>query len=891
VAFGAGLGSKRVISYHCEACPAGRFGAHPWLRSPACSGPCRPGHWCPPGSSSPKPFECGGVGLFCPEGAAAPVPVSAGFYTVTESANNLTTPSSDRESFESTGGESRLAGLVVVSPSEAALPGGLGRADGPGGGGGVPGPVRASVGSWEATRTGQRECGPGTFCLGGVAFLCPQGTFGSGVGLSSEECSGLCFAGSFCPLGSKEPSVCPVGNYCPSGDRRWPCPPGTAGNETGLASPSCSGLCPPGTYCPAGSLAPRRCPGGTYGQTRGLPSPACSGPCPEGFFCPEGAAQPRKDECGGPGVYCPRGSPAPVAVSEGFYSAGGETARTMVRQAECEPGHFCAGGVRHVCRAGTYNSEFGLAADPASLGLDAGEGALAFWCQGFCARGHWCAPGATSPVQSPCPAGTYGAREGLGNASCSGPCARGHYCPPGSRAANEVPCPAGRFGNQTGLTSSACSANCGLHALSLQLGPDARAAHLASHLGSGGATRDHRGSYGDYGGALRHPPYDLEASAFEVEAGLASPFRELGPEPGRQPHWGGAGSSWPGSSGGADPSGFAAWAGAAEDAFFCLPSVCHEGYWCPNASVTGKERECGGAGVYCPWGSAEPVKVRPGYYSTGGSGPTTRTGERECEAGSFCVRGVRRKCPAGVFGSSPGLTSKACDGPCAPGHYCPEGSTSEFQMRCPAGRFGAPVDDAGSVVATNNGPAGQNFAPSNLDPLSPSLEKPVRLNPGLRSPRCTGRCAPGFFCPEASTSPFERVCGSDRVYCPEGSGRPVQVRRGYYSTGGANATVREGQLQCGEGSYCAHGIKYDCPAGAFGSSRGLSSATCSGLCERGHWCPAGSASPLERPCPVGRFGATRGLGSSKCSGACPRAYECREGSTDQFGHRVVNGDS
>jgi len=41
--------------------------------------------------------------------------------------------------------------------------------------------------------------------------------------------------------------------------------------------------------------------------------------------------------------------------------------------------------------------------------------------------------------QVPCPAGTFGAREGLGTARCSGLCAPGHFCPPGSVSATEVP--------------------------------------------------------------------------------------------------------------------------------------------------------------------------------------------------------------------------------------------------------------------------------------------------------------------------------------------------------------------------------------------------------------------------------------------------------------------
>lgn len=42
----------------------------------------------------------------------------------------------------------------------------------------------------------------------------------------------------------------------------------------------------------------------------------------------------------------------------------------------------------------------------------------------------------------------------------------------------------------------------------------------------------------------------------------------------------------------------------------------------------------------------------------------------------------------GVYGASKGLTSSLCSGPCAAGHYCPEGSVNATQHRCPAGRYG-----------------------------------------------------------------------------------------------------------------------------------------------------------------------------------------------------------
>ena len=221
------------------------------------------------------------------------------------------------------------------------------------------------------------------------------------------------------------------------------------------------------------------------------------------------------------------------------------------------------------------------------------------------------------------------------------------------------------------------------------------------------------------------------------------------------------------------------------------------------------------------------------------------------------MKGVRVISPATVspnrFGATTGLSSKACSGPAAKGHYAPEGSHSATQLKCPAGRYGA--------------------------------------KEGLKSIGCSGRIDQGYWGGEASTSPTEHACGGDEFYCPAGSGSPIKVKPGYYSVGGANATVRPKQDACEPGTYCTGGIRFDCPAGTYGRTARLQTPACSGKASRGHYTPPASVSPTEIPCPAGRFGATKGLGSSACSGACARSYECLEGAVDQYGRKVVGGTS
>ena len=60
---------------------------------------------------------------------------------------------------------------------------------------------------------------------------------------------------------------------------------------------------------------------------------------------------------------------------------------------------------------------------------------------------------------------------------------------------------------------------------------------------------------------------------------------------------------------------------------------------------------------------------------------------------------------------------------------------------------------------------------------------------------------------------------------------------------------------------------------------GLGSPSCSGPCDPGHYCVAGSTSPTQRVCPPGLFGNTSGLRSPSCSGECEPGFWCPAGST------------
>ena len=415
----------------------------------------------------------------------------------------------------------------------------------------APRPVPAGYYAIFARKAGAaavERCPRGSYCAGGVKRPCPAGTYGNETTLASPGCSALCRSpGSSCVEGSVSPEPCPPGTFCPgNGAPKYPCPPGTYGEKSGLVDARCSGPCPAGFWCPAASTAPRDapCPPGSYGARPGLRDAACSGACEPGYYCPANSTSAREKPCGdvaflddGAAVaaYCPEGSGAPRPAAPGHYVAGGAPGRREA-QAACGPGFRCARGSRYACEAGTYRRGPGL--EVAGVAGARPAPATGDASCDACPPGHYCPRGADAPV--PCPPGRWGNGTGLGSPACDGACDRGHYCPAGSLARDARPCPGGTFGNATGLTTPACSAAC---------------------------------------------------------------------------------------------------VGDAEGRGACAVAACEAGYYCPAASTHGRARECG-EGHYCPPGSASPVPVAPGMVGVGGGGPTTRAAQAACP--TCCPDGATR---------------------------------------------------------------------------------------------------------------------------------------------------------------------------------------------------------------------------------------------------------
>jgi hypothetical protein len=49
--------------------------------------------------------------------------------------------------------------------------------------------------------------------------------------------------------------------------------------------------------------------------------------------------------------------------------------------------------------------------------------------------------------------------------------------------------------------------------------------------------------------------------------------------------------------------------------------------------------------------------------------------------------------------------------------------------------------------------------------------------------QCSGQCDPGYYCPQGSILPTEKLCGDADKYCPGSNFRPVLVSPGYFSIG------------------------------------------------------------------------------------------------------------
>ena len=141
-----------------------------------------------------------------------------------------------------------------------------------------------------------------------------------------------------------------------------------------------------------------------------------------------------------------------------------------------------------------------------------------------------------------------------------------------------------------------------------------------------------------------------------------------------------------------------------------------------------------------------------------------------------------------------GLNSSYCTGACAQGYYCPEGSTSAYEIECGGDHTYCPAGSGYPYLAS----AGQKTLGYDSNTSSSSVTKFAVLlcdfghyckggveypcpvgrygeREGLKESSCSGECLPGEYCPLASVTPTKcskgTFCpdGVSFVLCPEGS--------------------------------------------------------------------------------------------------------------------------
>ncbi|KAA0176614.1 hypothetical protein FNF27_01895 [Cafeteria roenbergensis] len=246
-----------------------------------------------------------------------------------------------------------------------------------------------------------------------------------------------------------------------------------------------------------------------------------------------------------------------------------------------------------------------------------------------------CPPGSTmsGPTCSECPKGTY---QAGGSAGGEDEC---------------TDCPAGRYGDSLGLKSPLCSGECpkGYYC------PSGTSSRLQYPCPAG--------TYGSTTGLTSSACSGLTSAGYYSTSGAVS-ATEYPCAAGR---YGSGGQTSSQCSG-----------------------PCSAGQYCPQGTASGSGVDCGSAAVFCPEGSSAPSTVADGYYSFGGESSAVRTGSAICEKGYYCSNGERSPCPAGRFGSTEGLSSPACSGPCTAGFLCPSASTSSTAEECD-------VDGSGDV--------------------------------------------------------------------------------------------------------------------------------------------------------------------------------------------------
>ena len=510
----------------------------------------------------------------------------------------------------------------------------------------------------------------GHFATRGVLKPCSAGHFGSDPGQFTKECSGECEPGWYCPEGSHSPRQVACGSanvYCPRGSASprqvqegyyttshdEPCPPGTfREDETkGDVEPSPVSISKPRRKC-------IRCPSGTFKYLPGDQESLCRdcGPAAVNTFlrtkcvCHQSATDREIDEL----VFdvllgtCFKKSQYTKPPDDHLPPS---SQLTKTNELPCELGHFCQRGIQYKCPRGSFgdmqretNPQCRGLCEPGFFCEEGSPSPTQYACGGsdvYCPRGSFapqyvregyytpenemlkttqilCPPGSycQEGLRIPCPASRFGSSSGQHDADCDGVCEAGYFCPPDSTSSTQNPC---------GNSSVYC--------------PEASANPILVDQGYYSASDSSDTNPADFyaGPNSTHHKQVMCEIGYYCRGGVKY-------------------SCPPGTYGTIQ---------GAHDASQC--QECEAGYYCtshPGPPTTKETRiACGKEDIFCPAGSVHPRQVDAGYYSIDEysqdmEGNGTRTAQVIAPRGWYALDGIRRPCPAGTYGDTPGLATR-----------------------------------------------------------------------------------------------------------------------------------------------------------------------------------------------------------------------------------------
>ncbi|XP_062816991.1 zonadhesin isoform X2 [Anolis carolinensis] len=877
-------------SSDCRACPAGKACTQSGLAKP--DSECMPGYVCPVGSSSPH----------APSNACPPGTFS-NHSDLFDKSQCETCP----EKFVCTKGSGGKQKPPAPCPAGHYCPPGTKH----------PTEHKCAAGTW-SSKTGlaaEEECD-----------LCPAGWF---CMTGAHTPSGRCSAGYFCPEGTQTST-------------QFPCPAGTYSTRLGNGRREDCMACPGGAYCPEGTAKPAFCPLGTYYSEQGAKSTQDCLLCPGGYHCPNmGTITPHA--CG-TGKFSDPGSTSCSPCLVGHFCAEANTSReSMLRTMVCPAGLLCPKGLAAVpnatghacprgyycpqggdnsqvkpCPNGTYGGRRGLGrADqclPCPVGKycyrEGGEPQGISQPTGDCPSGYACPPGTGFPYSFPCLPGSYWENSTMDGGGVCKPCPAGFYCdfvamiqpkicPLGSYctsgSSQPEQCPKGTYGHKKGLTGlqecNPCRA--GFYcATQGQTAPSGRCeagfycwSRAVSPLPRDGVTGDicPPGAYCPLGSSL---PILCPPGTYSNTSGLKNLNQCLDCPPGFYCD----GTNTQAPSGPCKPGYFCIGASKtatqmmAKEGHYTLegavqPEPCPPGSFQPSLAQSTCQ-ECP-SGMFCNHtGMVEPLTCPKGHYC-----PAQTTLPLLCPVGTYSdILGgtgiaICKLCPAGMYCSKSGLVEP--EGPCQPGYYCLQGSSSAspsglpFGGPCPAGHYcpagtKQPREMPCPVGTWNEQKGGRDSSWCLPCPPGFFCSSPGRVSP-------TGPCAPGFYCRGGTRTarPVDRATGElcpEGHFCPAGSAVPSPCQDGEYNA----ITGQEECFPCPAGLYCKNGVRYHCPAGFYCPPK---TGVFLHPCPPGTYNPTSGIDRVERCqlCPAGMFCGEWGLSSP--SGPCLPGFFCSSGSS------------